>query len=107
MLVRPLDRLLSPDSLQCLVLCMSARAECLACMCGTLNRSWLVSRVTPWGPGPIRTAKKNWIKEEEETCIRDAFRWLWETFHYLSACTAASYSCLMHETNTFNPCYYT
>lgn len=51
-----------------------------------------MSLVTPWGPGPILPARKNWIKEEEETaCIRDAFRGLWEnTLHYLPECTAAS-----------------
>lgn len=82
------------DGLWDCVLCMSALAERLACMCGTLNRSWGVSLVTPWGPGPILTAKKNWIKEEEETaCIRDAFRGVLEnTLHYLPQCTAAQYA---------------
>lgn len=48
-----------------------------------------MSLVRPWGPDPILTAKKTWIKEEEETAyIRDAFRELWEThfiiFHSVS-----------------------
>lgn len=91
MLVRPLDRVLSHRWFR--VSCSGALAECLACMCGT-NRSWGVSLVTPWGPGPILTAKKNWIKEEEETaCIHDAFRGtLGNALHYLPQCTAASYS---------------
>lgn len=74
-----------PGGLQCLVRCMSAPAECLARLCGTLNRSWEVSLQTPWGPGPILPARKNLIKEEEESArIRDAFRGLWET-HFISA----------------------
>lgn len=69
-----------PPMVYSLVQCMSALAECLACMCGALNRSWEVSPVRPWGHGPILTAKKNWIKEEEDTaCICDAFRGLWKT----------------------------
>lgn len=44
-----------------------------------------MSLETPWGPGPILPARKNWIKEEEESArIRDAFRGLWET-RFISA----------------------
>lgn len=50
------------NGLYCIAFHMSALAECLACMCATFNRSWEVSPVTPWGPGPILPAKKTVAK---------------------------------------------
>lgn len=108
-LVRPLDRVLSLRwfTMSCAVHVCSCRMsgmhvwntqqELGSVACETVG-TWSNSN------SKEKLEKRRGRNSLHPWCFQGA---LGNTLHYPPQCTAASCSCLMHETNAFNPCYYT